>query len=72
MEGNVYVYQVNPVSRIIGEGGGGSEGRGGLILIKSKRGGRPGGKSVRVEAKYPCIGINMTVLRKKKKMHQLS
>ena len=33
--GNVSFYQVNLVSRITGEGGGGSfEGRGGLVLIK--------------------------------------
>ena len=35
MEGNVYVYQVNPVSRITGEGPGGVlKDVGGLILIK--------------------------------------
>ena len=44
VEGNVSVYQVNPVSRITGEGRGRSfEGRGGLVLIKSERGGRGGG-----------------------------
>ena len=46
MEGNVSVYQVNPVSRITGEGGAEVrrfEGRGGLVLIKSERGWRAGG-----------------------------
>ncbi len=44
MEGNASVYQVNPVSRITGEGGGRSfEGRGGLVLIKSERVWRGGG-----------------------------
>ena len=43
MEGNVSFYQVNLVSRITGEEGGGSfEGRGSLVLIKSERGWRGG------------------------------
>ena len=47
MEGNVSVHQVNPVSRITGEGGAGGrsfEGRGALVLIKSERGWRGGGR----------------------------
>ena len=44
VEENVSFNQVNPVSRITGEGGGRSfEGRAGLVLIKSERGWRGGG-----------------------------
>ena len=44
MERNVSVYQVNLLSGITGEGGRSFEGRGGLVLIKSERGWRGGGK----------------------------
>ena len=68
MEGNVSVYQVNPVSRITGQGRAELVRTWGPGFGKRERGGGTGGAAQSVRGNYKSLkGINLTVLER---MHQ--